>query len=403
MISARTAVFVVWASVLIVFAVWPGAGLAQTSGTAQDTANVQALEAAARTGDASAQLALAEAYNAGLGTFADYLKAEQWYAEASAQGVARATLMLGRYARSGLTGPADGDRAVALFETAAAQGAVEAHLELGLLYESGVLTQQDGEAARRNYMEAAQNGSTEAEASLGTLLYEGKLVQKDLDAARTLFLKAARAGNARAQNNLGLMFVRGEGVEQDYEAAALWFELAAEQGERSAMTNLGTLYDNGFGVPQSDEEAKRWYRMAADTARGDHVAALGGETFDPWLTGAILGPSEMSFAQGRARLGDPVAHYRLALTAMAADPANYLAAADHLQRAADAGYAPAMINLGLLYQRGDGVIEDFSQAYALFSRASLAGLPAAADLRDSLASGMTAVQILEAQKLAASQ
>ena len=67
--------------------------------------------------------------------------------------------------------------------------------------------------------------------------------------------------------------------------------------------------------------------------------------------------------------------------------------------AAEQGHSFAQLHLGQKYEQGAGVLQDFVQAYAWMSLASLGGQPQA--YRDSLQEHMAPEQVAEAQKLAA--
>jgi uncharacterized caspase-like protein len=56
---------------------------------------------------------------------------------------------------------------------------------------------------------------------------------------------------------------------------------------------------------------------------------------------------------------------------------DYLQALRYLAKAADAGYAPAQANLGVLFATGHGVVKDMPRAYELFSKAVAGGVPGA--------------------------
>ena len=69
-------------------------------------------------------------------------------------------------------------------------------------------------------------------------------------------------------------------------------------------------------------------------------------------------------------------------------------------RSANQGNELAQRKLGLLYERGDGVQQDFVQAYMWYKLGAASGVKAGIVLRDALAIRMTSDQLLEAQKLA---
>ncbi len=81
-------------------------------------------------------------------------------------------------------------------------------------------------------------------------------------------------------------------------------------------------------------------------------------------------------------------------------PQDYAEAAKWYRKAAENGYAPAQIYLGLMHSRGLGGPQDFVQAHMWFKLAASGGYATASEYRDIVANHMTPAQIAEAQKLA---
>jgi TPR repeat protein len=77
------------------------------------------------------------------------------------------------------------------------------------------------------------------------------------------------------------------------------------------------------------------------------------------------------------------------------------------RKSAEQGHALAQYNLGVMYERGAGALQDYVQAYmwynlaaAQFSASENESRDSAVKARDFVASKMTSAQIAEAQKLA---
>jgi uncharacterized protein len=170
----------------------------------------------------------------------------------------------------------------------------------------------------------------------------------EFDTALLLIRPLTNQGNAPAQWLLGQMYDQGRGVPQDYAGAMKWYRLA--QGFAQAQFNLALMYEAGFGTQPDYAEAIKWCRKAA----------------------------EQGLARAQAYLG--------------------------FIRAANQGNAMAQSNLGFMYLTGDGVPQDFVQAYMWFNLAAAAtkakDTNIAAEERDKVAAKMTPAQIAEAQKLA---
>jgi uncharacterized protein len=71
-----------------------------------------------------------------------------------------------------------------------------------------------------------------------------------------------------------------------------------------------------------------------------------------------------------------------------------------VQRAASQGHVSAQFNLGLMYDKGEGVPIDNVRAHMWLNLAAASGNAAAAKDRDALTKKMNNQQIAEAQKLA---
>jgi len=128
-----------------------------------------------------------------------------------------------------------------------------------------------------------------------------------------------------------------------FTEAAASFTQAAHQGHAESQYILSTMYDAGKGVPQDDAQSARWERMAADLG---HLYAL----------------ANLSFRCSSA--GD------------------YAGAFEWCQRAADGDLAWAQYNLGLMYQKGEGVAPSAPEAAHWYRLAAAQGF---ADAQQRLA------------------
>ncbi len=81
-------------------------------------------------------------------------------------------------------------------------------------------------------------------------------------------------------------------------------------------------------------------------------------------------------------------------------PQDYKEAVRWYRRAADQGYAPGQLDLGLMYAHGRGVPQDYVQAHMWMNLAAAQGHELAREARDLLAEDMTPAQLAEARRLA---
>jgi TPR repeat protein len=81
-------------------------------------------------------------------------------------------------------------------------------------------------------------------------------------------------------------------------------------------------------------------------------------------------------------------------------PQDYKEAVKWYRKAAEQGHAIAQVNLGVMYGRGNGVLQDNIYAHMWFNIAVSNGKVNAAKGRDIVAKAMTAEDITKAQELA---
>lgn len=113
---------------------------------------------AAKSGDAVAQLLLAEAYYKGDGIDQDYTQALYWYEKAAMSGEPKAALMAGKILFEGMNGEKDERRAVMHFKSAADKGHPEAQFIYARCLASGSGISVNAESANEWYKKSAALG-----------------------------------------------------------------------------------------------------------------------------------------------------------------------------------------------------------------------------------------------------
>lgn len=174
---------------------------------------------------------------------------------------------------------------------------------------------------------------------LGDLYRRGDGVEADPARAEALYQEALAAGNVRdAAMALGLLYQRGP--LRDPEKAIASFERASAAGSTVAPAVLGAIYQSGDGVPADAARARFWYEVAL---------SAGNEADGAYGLGQILrfGPQQ----DGPAALA-------------------------YFERALAAGNQEALVQIGRMYRRGDGIPADPAKAEAYFQRALVAGFQA---------------------------
>ena len=351
--------------------------LTLAAGTAQAQPAADADEAVARAASTIEQ-----------GYYGDAL---QQLASPGLRDVAEAQALLGDLYLRGLGVPQNFGTAMDYYRRAAGLGSAAAQNALGRAYAEGQAIPRDAQRAFEYLTEAAMSGVPGYQSDLARALETGVGGEQ-----------ASEAGDARAQNNLGLIYVRGEDVERDYDLAFELFSVAAEQGQREALTNLSVMYASGFGVDVDEAQSVRLLEQAR-RARGLTLSTLLEQVGFPY--DARLAEQDWSLPlspanEQAARGGDPVALYLTALRYLngAGVRQDIPVGVERMQRAADLGMGTAQFMLGLMYAHGRNLPQDYGHAYVWTSRAALAAVPGAAEVRDALAAEMGAAQLRQAQQ-----
>jgi len=152
-----------------------------------------------------------------------------------------------------------------------------------------------------------------------------------------------------------------------------WLPLALK-GDVDAQFNLGTLYDNGFGVDKSATKAARWYILASRRKLSVAQVTLARMR----RTGEIESidwEESVSLLETAAHRGSADAQYELgvAYDRGIGVTQNFATAALWYRRAADQEMAVAQYNLATLYDVGQGTPRDLDRAVELYRLAAAGG------------------------------
>lgn len=196
----------------------------------------------AKAGDPDAKMALGEAYELGLDTKADPVRAAKWYREAALVGNLEAQFRLAKLVSKGAPGlSADKPTAIKLLQSAAKLGHPNAQNLLGLMLQNGDGIAKDEKAAVELYKKAAEQKLGVAETNLGVMYLKGLGVERNLDEAFKLFERGAKDGDGWAMNNLGGMYEMGWGTAKDITKAKDFYVQAAAKGIVMANQNIARL------------------------------------------------------------------------------------------------------------------------------------------------------------------
>jgi TPR repeat protein len=344
----------------------------------------------------------------------DLTEAAKWFAKAADQGLAQAQFALGLMHSEGDGVPHDDALAAKWYAKAGEQGLAEAQSRLGAMYARGVGVSQDRAEGVKWFTKAAEQGHANAQVALGFSYFFGDGASQDRTEAVKWFTKAAEQGNLNAQVYLGRVYFNGDGIPQDYVEAARWMTKAAQQGHAQTQFLVGVAHIGGIGVPQSDEEGAKWLTRAAQQGHVEaayHLARLyhNGQGVPKDLEQATRWYTKA------AEQGHVEAQASLASTYFSGNkdvPPDYAKAAEWFAKAAEQGHAMAQLGLALQYRSGQGVLEDYSEAYKWVILALTKGmdeplgfkdsneLTAAQDMKEALRGELTPTQIEEGQRRA---
>lgn len=101
-------------------------------------------------------------------------------------------------------------------------------------------------------------------ANLAFLYATGKIVKRDDRRATSLYVKSCDLGDAKGCYNVGVMADGGRGIPKDVARAVARYDEACAMGSASACTNLGFHYENGLGVSKDPMRAVSLYQKGCD-------------------------------------------------------------------------------------------------------------------------------------------
>jgi TPR repeat protein len=158
------------------------------------------------------------------------------------------------------------------------------------------------------------------------------------------------------------------------EKAFDFFVNAAKQGHLNAIYRVGKCFAEGFGIQKDEKLAAQWFQKAA--LQGHPMAQYRYAQCNPtkyvtWLTHAALNQE----ASAQIELGKLLLENKLKNSKDTKE--NDEQAFKWFRRAADKNKAEAYFQMGLCYQSGRGITQDFTLALESFTQASKLKFPAA--------------------------
>ncbi|KJJ68647.1 MobP3 family relaxase [Clostridium sp. FS41] len=285
--------------------------------------------------------------------------------------------------------------------------------------DAGIL--QDFEKARELFLAEAEADNPLALYDLGRMSADGLGCEAGIDEAYRWYKKALAVFHTAEEEKpwkyteyrIGKMYAAGLGTEQDYLQAADWLTLSADENYKYAQYSLGGLYYHGKGVDQDHETAFALYTRSADQSFPYASFELGKmlrdgigcvknqQDADRRFKEAFLGFVSMEeqshddklqyrlgwmllngvgtdkdearakeYFEKAASVGNPFACYQLAKLILSDEKAQLQEvekALAYLRKAVEAENPYAAYFLGKLYQKGQHVPQNISEAVRLYT------------------------------------
>lgn len=288
----------------------------------------------AQTGDATAALAVAQAYEKGEGTKPNKAQALEWYQQAAAGGSAQAAWQLFQIYSEGTLIEPDMQVALTYLQTAAQSNYAEAQYELGNQYMQGKNVPEHAGQAYYWYMMAAGNGSAPAKAKVDSLSTENPPLYEGISHFMQMLQTAEK--DPQTQLEIGQSYRYGSPILQDDNESFTWFKKAWDDsnGELSqAAYELADQYAKGEGVEKDEAQAANLFAKAAE-------------------------------------LKNAAAQYQMGIFAYTENPARFEDAFAWFSNAAAQGHAQGQYMTGFMLLQGQGTNKSVPLAIRFFEQAA---------------------------------
>ncbi len=261
---------------------------------------------------------------------------------------------------------------------------------------------KDYNTAWSDFMAAAQQGDSEAEAGVGSMLFmkmnppgTGFYAQSE-----KWLLASAKQNNVKGMTWLA-RFYYADGVniagginpginnarippqlqaqaEKSFAKARDWYERASALGDGYAMGNLAIMLDAGVGGPRDPARAAQLRAGVGKHADADFAKKINADPTNNAITASWQAghyTEALQNAEGPATKGDAKAQAILgrAYYEGVGVPRNYATALRWLTPAVKQNNSDAMFILGLMYEHGRGINQDFPKSLELFDHAAQLG------------------------------
>lgn len=283
--------------------------------------------------------------------------------------------------------PERANDALAVLELSCDLGSGGGCANFAFLYATGKIVKKDDRRATALYVKSCDLGDAKGCYNAGVMSDDGRGVARDVAAAVARYEEGCAGGSSTACTNLGFHYENGQGVRKDAARAVELYQrgcdgTACQPSNLAGCVNVGRANRDGIGVAKNPARAATIFETAcrkpanpedtdSDSNRSRACSLLGGL----YLAGDGV---EKDVAKGRelSELGcegfDTFGCFNAAV--VATDPAK---AAGFLDRACQRGDGEACRDLGVAYDKGNGVAKDRRKAAELSKKACELGFKAA--------------------------
>lgn len=196
----------------------------------------------------------------------DYATALKELSPVADNGDPSAQHAIGQIYEFGLGVKKDPALAISYYQKAAEQGFARSQLNLGSAYSSGMGVAKDNVQAVQWWQKAADQGNPTAFHNLAIMYAGGLGVTRDLPQAVTLYRKAIEGGYAHSVYNLGVIYANGApGVPKDMMMAYVVFSVASPN-------DYGSIgYKGIVGAKLTPEQLQKANEIAAPLKLGTRL------------------------------------------------------------------------------------------------------------------------------------
>ncbi len=242
---------------------------------------------------------------------------------------------------------------------------------------------QDYEKAMKYYQKAAALGNTDAMEMIGLLyLFGDGVSQSNIEAVKWI-TKSAEFGNADAQYMLGRGYLNGEmGLKSNPQLGVKWLSQSAKQDFTDSLFKLAECYTYGIGVNEDTIKAFECYKKCAELGELSGYGKMA-EMYEEWYlnedwfesTGLEIDEAEveaLKLYKKEAEMAEAnndewalaEAYTGIAKLSKTENTIGYL------KKAAEIGNCTAQIMLGTRLLRGDGIHQNYKEAFEWYMNAA---------------------------------